>query len=208
VVDPLVVADLLRRHPDLRMSFDEFLASGKGVHGDWVEGTVRLMEPDTATHNRVVLFLTSVVQLYVERRSCGEVLPRFQMRARPDLPSREVDLLVLKPESTGKLRDFYLDGPADLVIEVVSEESRELDSAVKLREYAAGGVGEYWLIDPERKQAEAFRRTEAGRFEAVDLGTPAMLRSEALPGMWVAVNWLWKEPLPRQTWVLQEWGLI
>ena len=204
MVDPLVVADLLRRHPDLRMSFDEFLASGKGVHGDWVEGTVRLMEPDTATHNRVVLFLTSVVQLYVERRSCGEVLPRFQMRARPDLPSREVDLLVLKPESTGKLRDFYLDGPADLVIEVVSEESRELDSAVKLREYAAGGVGEYWLIDPERKAATAYRLA-AGEYETV---TSPLLRSEAIPGLWIDPSWLWSEARADPWSVLREWGLM
>lgn len=199
-----MAADLLRRYPDLRMSFDEFLASGEDVHGDWVDGTVRLMGPDTVTHNRIVLFLMSVVQLYVERRSCGEVLPRFQMRARPDLPSREVDLLVLAPRSAGKLRDFYLDGPADLAIEVVSEESRELDSTVKLREYAAGGVGEYWLIDPERKTATAYRLA-GGEYEAL---TAPLLRSEAIPGLWIDPAWLWSETRADPWLVLLEWGLL
>jgi Uma2 family endonuclease len=43
--------------------------------------------------------------------------------------------------------------PADLAVEIVPTESRLRDRGQKLAEYEMGGVREYWIIDPERRQA-------------------------------------------------------
>ena len=197
-----------RLAPDGSIRFEDFLEAYDGVHAEWVDGLVYVMTPATPDHWRLTRFLASTLQAFAEERGLGEVFGEpFTMRTH-ERAGREPDLFFVAAENAGRVKGAFFDGPADLVIEIVSPESRTRDRSEKFGERERAGVHEYWLIDPERKQAEAFRRTEAGRFEAVDLGTPAMLRSEALPGMWVAVNWLWKEPLPRQTWVLQEWGLI
>ena len=42
------------------------------------------------------------------------------MKTGPELPGREPDLLFIARENLGRLEGVYLDGPADLVIEVVA----------------------------------------------------------------------------------------
>lgn len=47
------------------------------------------------------------------------------------------------------MKETYLDGPADLVVGIVSPDSVGRDRGEKFYEYAQGGVPEYWLIDPQ-----------------------------------------------------------
>jgi Uma2 family endonuclease len=77
---------------------------------------------------------------------------------------------------------------------VASSESGERERGKKF-EYEAGGVREYWLIDPDRQQAEFYRLVE-GRYRLVYPDSEGLYRSEVLPGFWLEVEWLWQEPLP------------
>ena len=64
---------------------------------------------------------------------------------------REPDLTYLRP---GRIRDRRRppDG-ADLVIEIVSPgaDARKRDMVTKPTEYAAAGIPEYWIVDPETR---------------------------------------------------------
>jgi Uma2 family endonuclease len=202
------VADVLRRYPDLRMSHEEFLGLGAGVHGDWIDGRVRLQaRAETERHSQVLRFTSALMQAHAEAKQGGEVLIHFQMRPAPHLPSREVDLLYLAPDCRGRLRERFVDGPADLVVEVVSDESRRRDREQKVREYEAGGVRECWLIDTALEQADLYRLDAGGRYAQVAAGRYAMLRSEVIPGMWFRAEWFWDDTMPLMTDVRKEWGL-
>jgi Uma2 family endonuclease len=79
----------------------------------------------------------------------------------------------------------YVDGPADLVIEVVSPESRVRDRREKFREYQVAGVAEYWLIDPMQKTGEVYALSPSGVYERVAQGDPPRPRQpyfDGLPG--------------------------
>ena len=202
------VADVLRRYPDLRMSHEEFLGLGADVHGDWIDGRVRLQErAETERHSDVLGFVAALMRTYVGARCGGRVLTLFQMRAAPRLPSREVDLLYLAPECRGRLRERFVDGPADLAVEVMSDESRRRDREQKLREYEAGGVRECWLIDTAREQADLYRLDVGGRYAQVAAGRYAVLRSEVIPGMRFRAEWFWADSMPAMMDVWNEWGL-
>lgn len=202
------VADVLRRYPDLRMSYEEFLGLGAGVHGDWIDGRARLqVRAETGRHSMVLRFTSSLMQEYAEARQGGEVLVHFQMRPRPDLPSREVDLLYVGPESRARVREHFVDGPADLVVEVVSDESRRRDREQKVREYEAGGVRECWLIDTVLEQADLYRLDAGGRYAQVASGRYAVLRSEVVPGMCFRAEWFWDQSMPGMMDVRKEWGI-
>ena len=43
-------------------------------------------------------------------------------------------------------------GAPDLVVEILSPSSARMDTKIKLGKYAAAGVREYWLIDPDRER--------------------------------------------------------
>jgi Uma2 family endonuclease len=190
------------------ISFEDFLSEYDGVHAEWVDGQVFVMTPAKPHHWRLTRFLGSVIQSYAEDRGLGEVFGEPVTMRTNERAGREPDLYFVAAENAHRMKEAFFDGPADLVIEIVSRESRTRDRKEKFGEYERAGVREYWLIDPERRRADACRLTDAGRYEAVELGEPAVLRSHALPGMWVAVEWLRETPLPRQSWVLQQWGPV
>jgi hypothetical protein len=81
----------------------------------------------------------------------------FQMKLEKS--GREPDLLFLAEAHRGRLRNTFLDGPADLVVEILSPESVGRDRGEKFYEYEAARLPEYWLIDPQVKRAEFYQLT-------------------------------------------------
>lgn len=98
-----------------------------------------------------------------------------------------------------------MDGPADLVIEIVSPESVLRDRGEKYAEYEAGGVREYWIIDAEAKRADFFVLDSEGRYQRATPDADGKYGSAVLPGFWIKIGWLWQTPLPPVRQVLREW---
>ena len=154
-------------------------------------------------------FLLILIRLYVEAHGLGAVVSDpFQMKTGPDLPGRAPDILFVAKANLGRLHPLFLEGPADLVVEIISPGSRAVDRGEKLFEYEQGGVSEYWLIDPQRRQAEFYQRREDGIYRPATLDAQGRYSSRALPGLWLQVDWLWQRPLPPLLQVLKEWRLI
>lgn len=82
------------------------------------------------------------------------------------------------------------------------------DRGEKFYGYEAGGVQEYWLIDPERRQVEFYQLGADGRYQLKFGGREGVYRSEVLPGFWLKVEWLWQEPLPPVLTVLRELKVV
>jgi Uma2 family endonuclease len=76
---------------------------------------------------------------------------------------------------------------ADLVVEVISQSNRAHDLDTKRSEYAAAGIPEYWLIDPEEKQVRvlALRGSEYASVDEIGIG--GIARSQVLAGFSIDV---------------------
>jgi Uma2 family endonuclease len=121
---------------------------------------------------------------------------------------REPDILFVAQNRLNIVQDSNLSEAADLVIEIVSPESVGRDRGEKFVEYEAAGVREYWLIDPDRQQAEFYRLTDAGRYQLVFPGDEGIFHSEVLTNFWLKIEWLWQEPLPKVLAIAKELGLV
>jgi Uma2 family endonuclease len=129
------------------------------------------------------------------------------MKTGPKLPGRAPDILFVAKKNLRRLKKTYLEGPADLVVEIISPGSRGVDRGDKLYEYEKGGVREYWLIDPERRKAEFYIRSRDGSFELAPIDD-GIFRSTVLKGLWLRVEWLWQRPEPPVFDALKELELI
>jgi Uma2 family endonuclease len=179
-----------------KMTYEEFLAwADEDTLAEWVNGEVVMYSPASRRHQEIGLFLGQVIGLHVEHSGAGRILlPPFQMKLAQS--GREPDLLFVAQEHLDRLKETYLDGQADLVVEIVSPESVGRDRGEKFYEYEQAGIPEYWLIDPQTKRAEFYQLTVANQYQLVQPDTEGVYRSAVLPGFWLRVEWLWQEPLP------------
>lgn len=189
-----------------RMSYEEFLDwADEDTLAEWVNGEVIMASPASNRHQDLVRFLTIVLGAFIETRDLGVLRPApFQMKLEH---GREPDLLFIARDHLHRLRRDYLDGPADLAIEIISAESAGRDRGDKFYEYAQGGVPEYWLIDPNARWAEFYRLIE-GRYRLAFEGRAGEYHAVAVPGFWLRVEWLWEEPLPKTLDVLHWLAVI
>jgi Uma2 family endonuclease len=195
--------------PPPRMTYEEFLEWGDGIRAEWVDGEVIVMSPVSFAHQYVAEFLAASLRVFAEEKRLGQVLTApFQMRLRARPSGREPDVIFIARDRLDKLQNAYLDGPADMAIEIISPDSRARDRGDKYYEYEQAGVREYWLIDPARKQAEFYRLGSNGIYSAVTIGSDGIFHSDVIEGLWLKVDWLWQDPLPTLTSVLKEWELI
>lgn len=198
------------RTPTEKLTYEAFLNwLDEDTWAEWVDGEVILLTPASLRHQEVSGFLHAVLGAFVQARDLGTVVAApFQMKTGPDLPGREPDLLFVAREGLERLKGTHLEGPADLVVEVASPESRLRDRGEKFAEYELGGVREYWIVDPDEARADFYVLGEDGRYERVRPDVDGVYRSRAVPGFWLNVSWLWQRPLPRLVDVLRRLGLV
>lgn len=183
------------------MSYEAYLDwADEDTLAEWVDGVAVMVSPASVRHQLVATFLQELVTTYVKVHTLGVVLPPpFQMKLQRS--GREPDLLYLANAHRDRMKATYLDGPADLVVEIVSPESAERDRGDKFTEYQDARIPEYWLIDPLMEQAEFYQLDSEGRYQSAPIDASGVYRSQSqvLPGFWLRLSWLWEDPLPDST---------
>jgi Uma2 family endonuclease len=179
------------------ISFEEFLVRFSEVHAEWLMGKVIIVVANNAQHQKIILFLIYVMKLFLTFKPKGQLqLAGMPMKVGSDKPAREPDILFILNEHEDRIKSTYIDGPADLVIEVVSPESTDRDRGKKFHEYEAAGVPEYWLVDPLRTESVIYVLGADGRYHPVAPDDQGRLYSAVLPGLYIIPEWLWREKLP------------
>jgi len=186
-----------RRFP---MSYDDFLAwADEDVHAEWADGEVTVFMPPNIRHQFIANFFQNLLALFASAFDLGDVLSApLEMRARPGGPAREPDILFVAAAHRDRLTPQRLAGPADLVVEIVSNESASRDRVDKFYEYEAAGITEYLLIDPRatKERVDFYRLTEAQKYLAVLPDGVGRYHSTVLPGFWFDPAWFWATPTP------------
>ena len=196
--------------PKEKLSYEDFLDwCDEDILAEWVDGEIIMYSPASKRHQDLDDFLVSILRIYTEANGLGMVLSApFQMKLPGDLPGREPDLLFVSTANLHRLQETYLDGPADLAVEIISKESINRDREKKFLEYQTAGVPEYWLIDPLSEQAEFNRIGKDNRYHPVLPDAEGIYHSQSVKGFWLKVSWLWQEPLPQVLDVLQELDVL
>ncbi|MBV9850380.1 MAG: Uma2 family endonuclease [Armatimonadetes bacterium] len=193
--------------PATPVTYEGFLDwADEDTYAEWVDGEIEIMSPASLPHQDLSGFLHRLLAQYAEDRSAGKVLAApFQMKLAKVRRGREPDLLFITSANLARLRHNFLDGPADLAVEIVSPESALRDRGAKYGEYEAGGVREYWILDSETQRADFFVLDPAGRYQRAQPDSGGIYRSAILPSLWINVGWLWQDPLPPVRQILREW---
>jgi Uma2 family endonuclease len=203
------IAHNTNRLPLRKLTFEEFLDwCEEDTLAEWVNGRVIFLSPDNVPHYKINEFLVQVLGIYVRDKQLGQVFAStILMRLQATSSARMPDLMFIPNARKELVRRTYIDGAADLAVEIISPESVDRDRSDKFSEYQIAGVREYWLIDPDRKTAEFFELGADRRYYPVPLCDGAF-RSTVVPGFWMKPTWLWEDPMPSPIDVLRQLGVI
>ncbi len=102
------------------------------------------------------------------------------------------DLMVFKSKDLNRLHSWYLDGPAELVLEVLLPGHEYCDRVVKRDYYAAAGVPEYWTFDPQQQQVEFWRLVD-GQYQWRSPDPDGWYRPSSVPSLAFRSDSLWNE---------------
>jgi Uma2 family endonuclease len=178
------------------VTFEEFLALvPDGQKADLLDGVIHMASPDGPEAAEVNVFLTVLLGFFTSRRKLGKIYgPRSAFRLSSTY-APEPDLAFVR---TGRLhlwKKSYFQGPPDLAVEIVTEDSLERDTVLKRPAFEKAGVGEYWMVDLVQGRC-TFLRLEDGRYREVGLEAGSVFRSDVLPGFWLDCRWLNGKELP------------
>jgi len=183
------------REPDLYTVDDFFAVIPDGQKADLIGGRIHEEPSETPRSNGITGFIQFLLDGYVSSRGLGLVFSHRVAFVLGDHDALEPDLAFLRAERRDRVGARHVDGGPDIAVEVVSRDSRQRDYVEKKRLYSRAGVSEYWLVDPLQRRVE-FYRLEDGEYVLAPLERNRYFRSQAAPGFWLDIEWLFAEPLP------------
>jgi Uma2 family endonuclease len=206
VLEPLLQSPRL---PHLLVELNDLFAREKSVrerlHGgldsadslEFINGQIVSPPPVDFAHINARKHLAHLLSVHVERHGLGWAGSGiFVTLTRNDF---EPDIVFYGSEKAAALKPDQLQFPApDLVVEVLSETTEARDRGVKLEDYAAHGIREYWLLDPEREFVEQYELM-GDRYTLRVKQTDGTLRSEIVPGFAIPVRAVFDRALNLQT---------
>jgi len=180
------------------VTFEDYLEKYAADFCELVEGNVIKMSPIHERHDIISRYLAMLFEAYFDARPIGLIRQApFVMKIPATNLSREPDIQVILKTNPGKLTPTFMEGPADICIEVVSPESIQRDHSDKLKEYEKAGVGEYWITDPIHQECRFFRLNAAGIYIAYKEDVAGNYTTPNLPGLLLHTATLWQSELPR-----------
>jgi len=154
-----------------------------------------LMSPSPNTKHQIVLLkLARILSEFVEKNSLGQILiaPYDVVLSKYDVV--QPDIIFISSKNIKIIKPTHLEGPPDLVVEIISPGSTQRDRIIKRKIYALHGVKEYWLVHPEKEQAQVLR-LEKGDFKRIaELTVEDVLTSPLLSGLEIRLG----EIFPKQ----------
>ncbi|TEU13553.1 MAG: Uma2 family endonuclease [Anaerolineales bacterium] len=182
MTETVTAETLLLTYEDYRQLPDD------GKRYELIEGEMHMIAAPTTEHQRISFNLTVAIGTHVREQSLGSlfVAPADVVLSRWDVV--QPDILFVSKDREMVITDTHVDGPPDLVIEILSPSTVSLDQLVKRQLYARHGVCEFWLVSPEAGTIEVLELHEGAYRRRALVGRGDTITSRILEGLELAID--------------------
>lgn len=158
--------------PATKLTYQDYLLlPDDGKRYEILEGEL-YMTPSPMTRHQLIAFrLSHVIGTYLEAHPIGTGLaaPCDVILSETDVV--QPDLFIVLHGSVARITEKNVQGPPDLVVEILSPGTSARDRELKRKRYEHFKVREYWLVDPDGNSVEILA-LQADRFVRLNLVTP------------------------------------
>lgn len=145
--------------PDaLKLTYDDYQClPDDGKRHEIIDGDHVVTPAPSTQHQRISGNLFLLLGSHIRQTRAGALFAAPTDVRLSDVDIVEPDLLFVATGRLSIITPQYIQGPPDLVIEILSETTRRRDEVVKRKLYERFGVAEYWVVDPELETVKCYR---------------------------------------------------
>ena len=146
-----------------QLTYEDYAELPEGRY-EIIDGALYLQASPAPRHQEIVLNLLMHLHPYLKQHGNGKV---FQARIDVLLSEHDIvepDIIVIKSERASIAGEKNIQGVPNIVIEVLSEETRRMDEVTKRQLYERSGV-EYWIVESAIEQVWIYRGGASERVE-------------------------------------------
>jgi len=151
-------AESIKEQP---VSYDMYMKMpDDGARYEIVDGNLEMMSPAPSTTHQAV----SGELEFILKQSCKSDYLIFHAPVDVILSKTNVlqpDILLIHRSRLEIVTEHGIEGPPDLVVEILSPGSRSRDKITKMKTYAKYDVPEYWIVDTSSRTLEQYRLMDA-----------------------------------------------
>jgi len=143
---------------------DYFNLPDDGKRYELINGELVMTPAPNTMHQTVALNLEDSLRSFLRKNKTGKM---FHAPYDVILSKKNVvqpDILYISAERAGIITEKNVDGPPDLIIEILSPATAYYDLLEKKEIYEQSGVKEYWIVDPKKLRIDVYRNI-GQRFE-------------------------------------------
>ena len=123
---------------------------------EFINGEIIFHSPAKKRHTNAKDLLCALLKMFVAKNKSGFVGSEKILISltRNDY---EPDICFFDAEKSKDFTEIQMQFPApNFVVEILSRSTEKVDRETKFEDYAAHGIQEYWIIDPEKKTVEQY----------------------------------------------------
>jgi len=186
------------------MRVDEYNENRRYTYADYLgwegperyelfNGEALMMASPSVTHQVLQAELLADFVVWLRGKTCKAFGSPMDVRLFPKKDN--TDNIVVQPDllvvcDQNKLGKKSIDGPPDLIIEIMSPSNSQRDIVRKFHFYLKAGVREYWVIDSESKKINVHIYAD-GHYISTSYEDNDRIPVTILPGLEISLEELW-----------------
>ncbi|MGH7206069.1 MAG: Uma2 family endonuclease [Nitrospiraceae bacterium] len=150
-------------HSHTRFTYEDYLLFPEnGRRRELIDGEHYATPSPKTKHQKVSGTLFLLLGTHVKRSKVGYLFAAPTDVVLSDLDVVQPDLLFITAARASIVTENNIQGPPDLMIEILSETTRKTDEIMKRKLYERYGIREYWIVDPELETVKVYLLTDTG----------------------------------------------
>ncbi len=145
----------------VRLTYQDYiLFPENGNRHELIDGDHYMAPAPVYKHQKISREIERQFANYFFKKKEGEILNAPFDVYLSDFDVVQPDIVIIKKGNFSIIKEKYIKGAPDIIIEILSPSTKENDLVLKKHLYEKHGVKEYWIVDPDKEEVHQFELRE------------------------------------------------
>jgi len=177
----------------IKLTYEDYVdLPDDGKRYEILDGELEVSPAPAPRHQGVSRNLLLILQGHVQERRLGTIYYALIDVLLADTSIVQPDLIFVAAGRESIITARAIEGPPDLVVEILSPWSVRRDRVAKAALYARFGIRHYWIVDPEARTLEVYETANGAYRSVATYEGAGKARSSLFPDLEIDLAHVWE----------------